>query len=259
MEAYTLLNRSLVVALAILVAINLSLFVFPFKVDRSESLGLALPSIKPHWLILAAHDPSEQQLASYGVTQGTVAEANFVQSGRTNANGKLTLDVNGLKDANIGTNTGTCSAIGPFLNDANFLAGLSVLSELGLEFKTLIENKVGQNYYRVYTGPYQNNEGLVRARTKLRSAGIGDYSIIRDEDERTIISLGLFRDRNVASTAVRVYVQRVEEIKLRVEESVTIDTFWILFASKNKAIVASQLEKTSWKFSVANLVSKPCN
>lgn len=110
-----------------------------------------------------------------------------------------------------------CLVIGPYSSATERDRTARQLKQMNIEAQ-LSEDPEGRLLgYRVYQGPFANDEDLGRARRRLERNGVSDLFFIRDDAEQQYISLGFFSNQKSAQDFVRDFDLRGIKAKRRIE------------------------------------------
>jgi hypothetical protein len=110
-----------------------------------------------------------------------------------------------------------CLVIGPYASATERDRTARQLQQMKIDAQSSEDAEGRLLGYRVYQGPFGNDEDLGRARRRLERSGVSDLFFIRDDEERQYISLGFFSNQKSAEDFVRDFDLRGIKAKRRIE------------------------------------------
>jgi len=137
--------------------------------------------------------------------------------------------LNEVREGNEASNDGAgeCARIGPFLSSAVASLAAQKLDSMSLSYTRRTVKSREIRAFRVYLGPFRDPSALETQRRLLEDGGVADYYVKRDDDGSTIISLGLFSQRDGAEVMRRKLSRQGVEAELRTEDRVLKPNYWL--------------------------------
>ena len=153
-----------------------------------------------------------------------------------------------------------CFRVGPFyeLNAVALASQKLDILKVPYGQRTIKERQL--RAYRVFLGPYSTESAIEAQRGLLRENGITDLYLKREPGGTSLISLGLFSQRQGAEDFVRDLTRKRLPAQARAEERVLGPTFWLELeqSSANRA-AENELRATRWGDPRAKLRPFPCS
>jgi hypothetical protein len=141
---------------------------------------------------------------------------------------------------------GSCYRIGPFMHQPNYELAEAVLLNANVEYKKSKRVSKETSVFRVYLGPYSNAAQVADARVDLKRAKVLDHFVRKEGDDQYIISLGIFTTQESADIAVELFDGKLDSVKLKDEQVVLPDSFWLHFSVEEDDQITSQLAQMDW-------------
>jgi hypothetical protein len=139
-----------------------------------------------------------------------------------------------------------CYRIGPFMRKANLDLAEAVLLSGGVGYQKSTRASVETDVFRVYLGPYLSLAKASDIRVELKRNNLLDHFIRKEDEQRYIISLGIYSVQESADNAVQLFNNRLNSVNLRKEVVVLPDSFWLHFAIENESQIKQQLASMDW-------------
>lgn len=153
-----------------------------------------------------------------------------------------------------------CYRVGPFYDPNTVALASQKLGLLGIPYSQRAVKEREIRAYRVYLGPFNDDEALESERQRLRQSNVSDHHVRRDQREGTVISLGLFSQRDAAQALVRELARKEMSARAREEKRVLGPTFWLeLEDEKANDRARDGLRNAKWGDPRARLRRSPCS
>ena len=153
-----------------------------------------------------------------------------------------------------------CLRIGPFHDINEVTDSGDRLKQLSLPFESRTVKAREIRAYRVYIGPFSNQQAIEVQRQLLNESGVTDHYVKRQAGEKDIISLGLFSQNTGADALVRDLKSKTVTALTRVEERTLSSTHWLeLRDSKANRAARAQLSSLEWGDERTKLSEFPCS
>ncbi len=209
--------RFLLSLIAILILINLAVFLWPNNKVNAPHVYAAKKDFNPHFLRLN----KEVEEKHYKVTKSTT-------------------------NASAGEVTGSCYRLGPFLHESNYELAQAVLFNANVDFEKSKRVSKESEVYRIYLGPYQNEAQISDARVDLKRSNVLDHFVRKLDSQDFIISLGIFTTEESANDALGLFGDKLEKVKMKQEQLVLPDSFWLHFTIFENDQIKQQLRQMDW-------------
>jgi hypothetical protein len=139
-----------------------------------------------------------------------------------------------------------CYRIGPFMHQPNYELAEAVLLNANVKYQKTKRLSKETSVFRVYLGPYLNAAQVADVRLDLKRAKVLDHFVRKEGEDQYIISLGIFTTPESASTAVTLFDGKLDSVKLRDEQVVLPDSYWLHFSVDDDDQIKSQLAQMDW-------------
>lgn len=158
-----------------------------------------------------------------------------------------------------GGNTKRCARIGPFASSALAALAAQKLDAMSLSYIRRMVKAREIRAFRVFLGPFRSEAAIETQRRLLESGGVENYYVKRDEADGSIISLGLFSQRDGAETLRGELADKDIDARLRTEDRVLESNYWLEI---NDPAVAREMPRelsdASWGEAQARLRRYEC-
>lgn len=152
-----------------------------------------------------------------------------------------------------------CARIGPFASSALAALAAQKLDAMSLSYirRTVKAREI--RAFRVFLGPFTSEAAIEAQRRLLESGGVEEYYVKRDEDHGSIISLGLFSQRDGAEALRRELADKDIDAKLKTEDRVLESNYWLEISDPAVAReMPRELAGASWGEAEARLRRYEC-
>ncbi|MFT5574361.1 MAG: hypothetical protein ACI9FR_003304 [Cryomorphaceae bacterium] len=139
-----------------------------------------------------------------------------------------------------------CYRIGPFMHRPNYELAEAVLLNANVEYKKSKRVSKETSVFRVYLGPYSTAAEVADVRLDLKRGNVLDHFVRKEGDDQYIISLGIYTTQESASMAVKLFDGTLDSVKLKDEQLVLPDSFWLHFSVDEDDQIKSQLAQMDW-------------
>ena len=147
----------------------------------------------------------------------------------------------------IAANEGAgCFRLGPFMHRANYELAQAVLFNADIEYQKSTREAKQSNVFRVYLGPFESQALALDKRTELKRLNILDHFIRKDSEGAFIVSLGIYTTQSSADNAVALFDGKLDKVKLKQEDLVLPNSYWLHFAIAQGDQVRGQLSLMDW-------------
>lgn len=142
---------------------------------------------------------------------------------------------------------GKCYRIGPFLHASRLSLAKTQLNNINVSYTIDKRESAAAEVFRVYTGPYADNDLAKEGRNLLNENDIFDHFQRKETDGSYIISLGIY-SRDVSAQASKKKLEgKGFNIKVRLENTVLPDSYWLnLLTKESQALPHETLKKIDW-------------
>jgi len=151
-----------------------------------------------------------------------------------------------------------CFRLGPFAHQANYELAQAVLFNANVEFQKSKRTAKESEVFRVYLGPFASQAEVADARVDLKRKKVLDHFVRKVADDEYIISLGIYTTQKSANLAVSLFDGKLEKVKLKQENIVLPDSFWLHFAIDDNDQIRNQLARMDWGEQSAKLGKHSC-
>jgi hypothetical protein len=152
-----------------------------------------------------------------------------------------------------------CFRVGPFVTTEQMDQAGDTLRGLSVPFETRTVPAREIRAYRVFLGPFSSASAVEVQRQLLRTSGVTDHYVKRENEGKSVISLGLFSRKAGAEEVVRFMQAKNIQAKMRSEDQRLATTYWLELRNSraNQAVVA-ELKQARWAAERAKLRQYPC-
>ncbi len=228
--------RFLLYLLAVMILLNALVLMWPDKSNYAPHVYAAKDDVNPHFVRL--NKEIEERFYSRPIEE--ITDQSGGASGE-NIDLPLILDVASSDGA-----TGNCYRIGPFMHQANYELAQAVLFNANIDYKKSKRASKASNVFRIYLGPFQTQTEVDAMRIELRRKKVLDHFVRRQDDNSLMISLGIYSTPESAETALRLFEDKLGEVKQRSENVVLPDSYWLHFDSADDDRMLRQLSVMDW-------------
>lgn len=152
-----------------------------------------------------------------------------------------------------------CARIGPFASSAVVALAAQQLDAMSLSYSRRTVRSREIRTFRVFLGPFRSEPAVETQRRLLEAAGVEDYYVKRDDGGGSVVSLGLFSQREGAEVMRRKLAEDGIEARLRSEDRLLEPNFWLEINDPAVAReIPRQLVEASWGEPEARIRRYPC-
>jgi len=229
--------RFLLYCVAVLVLLNAALFLWPDKINYAPHVYAAKEDVNPHFVRL--NKEIEERFYSRPIEE--IADNSVGQDNDTVVDGVLLASEEGERLATEG-----CYRIGPFMHQANYELAQAVLFNANIDYKKSKRASKASNVFRIYLGPFTTQSDVDSARIELRKEKVLDHFVRKQGDDSLMISLGIYSTAETAETALRLFQDKLGDVKQRSENVVLPDSYWLHFGVGDDDSMLRQLGVIDW-------------
>ncbi|MBS1270678.1 MAG: hypothetical protein MAG794_01644 [Gammaproteobacteria bacterium] len=120
-----------------------------------------------------------------------------------------------------------CVRIGPFVDSAILALATQKLDAMSLDYARRTVESREIRAYRVFVGPFESQSAVEAQQQLLEDTGIEGYYVKHDEEGGSIVSFGLFSQRDGAEALLGKLKRIGVRAKLRTEDRILKPTFWL--------------------------------
>jgi len=232
------MTRFLLYITAALILLNVSVFMWPDKTYNAAHVYPAKEEVNPHFVRL--NKEIEERFYSRPIEDVVEDLDDGVVD--LSAQAEVALP----SDTNSDVATEGCYRVGPFLHQANYELAQAVLFNASVEYKKSKRASKESSVFRIFLGPYETQAEADDARTDLNRKNVLDHFVRKDDDGVLMISLGIYSTPETADTALRLFNDKIGNVKRRRENVVLPDSYWLHFGIDNDDRVLGQLRVIDW-------------
>lgn len=237
--------RFLLYFVAILILLNALVLLWPDKVNYAPHVYAAKNDVNPHFVRLN----KEIEARFYGRPVETISddiEAEVAESQEPDIeSGSIEGDVP-QPALNSEAAVNDCYRVGPFMHQANYELAQAVLFNADVDYKKLKRASKASNVFRIYLGPFQAQAEVDAARSELRESNVLDHFVRKQDDNSLMISLGIYSTPETASAALRLFKNKLGQVKQRSENVILPDSYWLHFGIGEDERMLRQLSIIDW-------------
>lgn len=222
--------RLLLVLCAVLVTVNLVVFLWPANTNQAAHVYAAREDVNPHFLSLNKEVESK-------FYRNTAITATSLQAPGTGE---------------------SCYRLGPFMFESNYELAQAVLFNAQLEFNKSTREAQQSLVYRVYIGPFATQAEIDDARVELKRKNILDHFVRNTDDQGSIISLGIYTTTEAAERAVELFAGSLDAIKSQQEQILLPESYWLHFVLAEDGPIRQQLSVMDWGETAVKLGKYEC-
>lgn len=216
--------RLLAYLLATLLLLNVLTFLWPSQANYAPHVFSPQAEINAHFLRL--NKEIEDKFYAQPAFAQEISGQGVSSSGRV-----------------VGKN---CYRVGPFMHRSNFELAQAVLLNANVEYKKSKRASKESGVYRVYLGPYASSAEVADVRVQLKRANILDHFVRKEADGVYIVSLGIYTTQESALSAVNLFDGKLDNVRMKDEQVVLPDSYWLHFAVDDDGHIKSQLSQMDW-------------
>lgn len=231
------MTRLFLYFLALLVLLNVAVFLWPDKTDSAAHIYIEKEDVNPHFVRL--NKEIEERFYSRSIEE-VAEDSNTDPLDRTDDLEAATPVVD-LADSNE-----ACYRIGPFMHQANYELAQAVLFNAGVDYKKSKRVSQASNVFRIYLGPFASQAEASDARVELTRKKVLDHFVRKQDDGSLMISLGIYSTPESAATALRLFNEKLGEVSQRSENVVLPDSYWLYFGIDGDQRMLNQLTVIDW-------------
>ncbi|MFT6406743.1 MAG: hypothetical protein ACJAQ6_000153, partial [Arenicella sp.] len=196
------MTRILLYFVAVLVLLNVAALLWPDKAASAAHVYTAKEDVNPHFVRL--NKEIEERFYSRPIEELSDDSSSEPVS--------LSNDLEVSLSA--GPREG-CYRIGPFMHQANYELAQAVLFNTGVDYKKSKRASKASNVFRIYLGPFADKAAVDDARVDLKRKKVLDHFVRKQDDGSLIVSLGIYSTSESATSAVRLFSNKLGEVKQR--------------------------------------------
>ncbi len=222
------MNRVLSYTIALLILANFGMLLWPDKTHQAPHVHPVKEDVNPHFVRL--NKEIEERFYSKPIEE--VPESSLASSVDTGSSAGITSE--------------GCYRVGPFMHHANYELAQAVLFNAGIDYKKSKRASKASNVYRIFLGPFEDQEQVVEARRMLRDKKVLDHFVRRQDDGSMMISLGIYSSPESADTALRLFERKLDKVSKRSENVILPDSYWLHFEATDDERLVPQLRAIDW-------------
>lgn len=139
-----------------------------------------------------------------------------------------------------------CYRVGPFMHQENYDLAQAVLFNADVNYRKSKRASKESSVFRVFVGFYASEAEVADARVALRRKKVLDHFIRKQGDNDYIISLGIYSSEESADSAIRLFSDKIDDVKKQSENVVLPDSYWLHFNIGDDDRVRQQLSAMDW-------------
>ncbi len=209
--------------------INLGVFLWPGGNTLASHVYVERNDLNPHFLSLN----KEVEAKHYAATNSTSA-INENESSRANEIAQAAI---------IGQ---SCYRLGPFTHEPDFERAQAVLFDSDVKFQTSTRASQTTKGYRVYLGPLYTQAEIDDIRVELKRKKVLDHFVKKEEDQTYTLSLGVYNSEVVANTAVVLFSDKLDDVKIKSEDLKLPESYWLHLVLDDNESIVQELSNTDW-------------
>ena len=214
-----------------LVLLNLVILVWPQANTSAPHLSAMQDEVNPHFIRLN----KEIETRFYAKSEEPAARQR----------GDLELEGADSEGEVISAGDDVCYRVGPFTHQPNYELAQAVLFNAKIGYQKSHRASKELVVTRLFLGPFQRKAQVDDARVKLRLAGVLDHFVRRQESD-FIISLGIYSSEQSTNAAMRLFENKISDIKRREEQVVLPESYWLHFSLQDEQLVNRQFAAMDW-------------
>jgi len=224
------MTRVFVYIVAILFLANVIVFLWPDKANYAPHVYSPKEDINPHFVRLN----KEIEERFYSQVTEEVREVEEVEAQEVV-----------VEEGSLPPQEG-CYRIGPFMHQENYDLAQAVLFNARVDYRKSKRASKESSVFRVFVGPYASEAEVADARVDLTRKRVLDHFIRKQGENDYIISLGIYSTNESADTAIRLFSDKLSEVKMQNENIVLPDSYWLHFSIGGDDRVRQQLSAMDW-------------
>lgn len=249
---------------ALLVLINVTIYVWPVNVNSAPHIYSPESDLNPHFVRLNKeieerfYSSSTEEIAGSSIdgldNDVLVDSGAAVDSGSDEelivASSSVIEGVDGALD---------CYRVGPFMHQANYELAQAVLFNADVDYKKSKRASRESDVFRIFLGPFESQVEVRAARLELTKKKVLDHFVRKRADGLLVISLGIYSTNDTANAAVRLFEEKLGEVQRREETIVLPDSYWLHFGATDDDRSLAQLSNIDWGEPSAKMGLYGCN
>ena len=139
-----------------------------------------------------------------------------------------------------------CYQLGPFAYQESYELAQAVLFNADVQFTKRSRVSKESDVFRLYLGPFSSSAQVAESRLELKQKKILDHFSRKLDDGQYIISLGIYSSQESADSAVRLFSNKLQDVKVQGERVVLPDSYWLHFELLESSNKVAQLTGINW-------------
>ena len=225
----------------LLVLVNVAVFLWPSAANVAPHAYRGKAEVNPHFVRLNQEiesrfyaDISENVLISEPVDDELVVD--FDRG----------IDIVAAGEAVGGGEGGECYRLGPFAYQESYELAQAVLFNADVQFTKRFRVSKESDVFRLYLGPFSSSAQVAESRLELKQKKILDHFSRKLDDGQYIISLGIYSSQESADSAVRLFSNKLQDVKVQGERVVLPNSYWLHFELLESSNKVAQLTGINW-------------
>lgn len=229
--------RILLYAVAVLVLLNAVAFMWPDKSNTAAHVYPSKEDVNPHFVRL--NKEIEERFYSRPIVE--IAEDLTAEVAV-----EAISEAEKPSSSQITSSNQPCYRVGPFLHQSNYELAQAVLFNAEVDYRKSKRPSKESNVYRIYLGPFATQSEVDDARLDLKRKNVLDHFSRQYDDSLFMISLGIYSTPESANTALRLFNEKLDDVKQRIENVILPDSYWLHFAIEESDQTLAQLRIIDW-------------
>ena len=151
-----------------------------------------------------------------------------------------------------------CYQLGPFAYQESYELAQAVLFNADVQFTKRSRVSKESDVFRLYLGPFSSSAQVAESRLELKQKKILDHFSRKLDDGQYIISLGIYSSQESADSAVRLFSNKLQDVKVMGERVVLPDSYWLQFELLESSNKVAQLRGINWGENSVKMSSDKC-
>ncbi len=236
-------------SLLLLVLVNVAVFLWPSKTNVAPHVYAQKAELNPHFVRL--NKEIEQRFY-------TQSDDSIVLRSSDEVNDEAGVDASqnelpvSIPDGSI------CYRLGPFLHQASYELAQAVLFNANVRYRKSTRSSQTSDVYRLYLGEFETQAQVSDARLELKRKKVLDHFSRKLEDNKYIISLGIYSSQETAEKALALFSETLQGVKMQSETVTLPDSHWMHFVLPVASTKLEQLAEIEWGENSAKLGPHEC-
>ncbi len=222
----------------ILLLVNVVVFLWPATANIAPHVYSENAEVNPHFVRL------NKEIEAKFYSQDALKESPALSDQQELT--AMEYAENGLGGSSASVDGGACYRLGPFMHQANFDLAQAVLFNAEVEFTRSTRASQESDVYRLFLGPFETAVQVADRRTELKQKRVLDHFSRKLDNGDYIISLGIYSSEESANSALRLFQDNLEGVKMKGETVLLPNSYWLHFALASGSSKYEQLIQLDW-------------